>query len=114
MNVNLEFSISVIAVTIGLFFITYLIYGRIKKRPLVGNYKPDEPGYAIFINLTTKTKYLLISSVVTLLLSVKLVFDVMAVLQSSASKTVLISAPVMALLSLFVSTKFISIINGKK
>ena len=93
MNPNMAYSTDVTLAFMSLFFIAYIIYGRINNRSLIGGYKQGVPGYEVFRKIITN-KYLAISSVLAVLFILNAVLDARRVLQSPYSDSVLVIAPV--------------------
>jgi len=113
MDANGSYLIDVLFIAIGLFFIVYVIYGRIKGKSLVGGYKPGKPGYDVFLRLLS-TKYLVISIIATLFFVTNAVFDVRSILEESSSRSILIVAPVAVIATFFLVFPILSVMFKKK
>ncbi len=98
----------------GLHFTTYLIYGRVKNKSLVGNYKPGTPGYDTFRKLVDSNKYLAISVTITLVFIVNTMFDVRRILHGSSSHSILLVVPVMVVLAFLLLFMLMPTMLGKK
>jgi hypothetical protein len=87
----------VILVGLGLFYITYVGYGRIKQKPLVksieGDYRSGRPDHEVFLKFVNNSKLLIIVTLASLLFVVNLVFDLRAALRESTSHSILVVAP---------------------
>jgi len=90
----------------SLFYVVYIIYGRVKRKSIIGNYRPGVPGYDVFRKIIAN-KFLVISSILAVFFILNAIFDARRVLQSSYSDSVLIVAPVGVIL-LFLLVIFIS------
>lgn len=108
MNLNTNFLIDVLFLILGLHFTLYLIYGRTKRRSLVGGYKPGKPGYEVFIKLVDNTKYLVFSVILTLFFLISTIIDGHKILQSSSTHSILVFAPVVVIATLSITLAAIS------
>lgn len=114
MNANESYFIDIVLTVMGLFFLIYLIYGRVKRKSLIGGYEPGKPGYDVFFKLVHNPKYLYISIAVTLFFIISSVLDARAVLEGTQSRSILVVAPVMAVLALFLCIFTLSAVFSKK
>jgi hypothetical protein len=114
MSAETNFLVTVTLVVMGLFFTTYLIYGRAKRKSfLIGGYKPGSPGYDIFLKLVDNYKVLALAIISTLIFALDLTFQIFTVLDSR-SYGLLISGPVLVLLLFVLILAILPKILGKK
>ncbi|HEY5668039.1 MAG TPA: hypothetical protein VIR03_02625 [Candidatus Saccharimonadales bacterium] len=114
MNAAQNFFIDVILVEMSLFFIVYLIYGRTKQKPLVGNYRPGDAGYQTFKNLVSNTKVLFFSIAAVVIATIDLITSSRAVLHSKASHSILVVAPIMATAGMLIVLLVLPVLLAKK
>ena len=76
MGIASQFLLSSSLLLTGLFFITYVVYGRITRKPLVkpiiGDYKPGGLGYDNFLKLINNNWYLVAAISITVYLTIVL------------------------------------------
>jgi hypothetical protein len=85
----------VILVGLGLLFIVYIVYGRIKRRSIFGNCKPGDPGYAEFLKFINNSKFLILATLGTLFFFVSAILDAKDILKETTSHSILVVAPIM-------------------
>ena len=114
MNSSMNFVIDVMMLVIGMHFIAYMLYGRLRRRPLVGDYKPGDHGYAAFLRFVNNNKYLASAVALTAFFALTTLLDVRRILDASSSSSILIWVPVLVVASLFVMLYIMSSLLGKK
>lgn len=103
MSINQELMIITSLILLGAFFTAYIIYGRVKRKPLLlGDYKPGAPGYNEFIKLVDNNWYLIAAIVTTVLSTIAFTVDAINILNSPYSKIVLIGSPLTVVISFLV------------
>lgn len=99
MSPNLVYTFDILIVLMGLFHITYVIYGRTKNKALIGGYKPGKPGHTEFRKFVDSNRNLAIAVVATAFFTISAVLEAFRVLQGpSEQHSVLVVAPVFIVL----------------
>lgn len=107
MTPSIAFFYDVSFLAICLHFIVYIIYGRVRRKPLIGNYRPGEPGYKAFIKIVDNNTYLTFAILGCLLATAALIYDAYRILQQpDYTHSVLISTPVLVVV-IFVATSIV-------
>ena len=113
MDTHANYFIDVLFSITGLFFATYIIYGRVKRKPLIGDYKAGTPGYEAFRKIVENNKYLAITILGVLFFVVSAAFDARTILHSSSSRAILIVAPILNVLVFLIGVVLTPFILGK-
>jgi|GEM_PF-2848861 len=113
MNANLKYFVDVLLLISGLFFVFYLVYGRAKRKPLIGNYEPGKIGYEEFIKLVTNLKVLVVATAITMFFIFRVVIDAQDILHYS-SVSILLIPVVLILLSFAMIIVVLSAIFKKR
>lgn len=107
MNSNFTFFFNVLILVMCGYSVWYLVYGRITRKALIGNYGPGKPYHKEFLKIVDNNLYLFVSIIATLLTVASLVFSLLQVLPQS-DHSILFVAPIMTLVLFFVIFKMIS------
>lgn len=99
---------------VGLFLITYIVYGRTKKKPLIGESNATKRDYHIFRRIVGNNRYLAITVLGTLFFIVNAAIDMWTILRSSSPHTILVVAPVLNILLLFIAIALAPSLLGQK
>lgn len=110
----MNYALDVIFLAIGIHFTTYIIYGRLRGKSLVGGYKPGVKGYDVFRKLVSNNKYFGISIIGTLFFAVNTFFDARSILHGSSSHSVLVAVPILVILIFVLMFALLPTILGKK
>jgi hypothetical protein len=113
METHAAYTFDVLLSVIGLHFTTYLIYGRVKKRALVGNYKPGAAGYDAFRKIVNNNKYLATSIVLTVVFIAATIAEGLRAFDQTSSHIFLVAIPIIMIILLLVSLKAIEMAFGK-
>ncbi len=115
MNANTIFLIDALALSMALYFTAYLLYGRFKHRPFVGEHMPGTSGHKAFLKLVKSNKYLAVSIIVILFFILNVIFDVRRILGRPSSHSILVVVPIMIALTYIIATLLLpKILLGKK
>lgn len=83
-----------LAVMFGLFAAAYLLYGRIKRKPLIGDYKPGTPAYNEFIRIIDGKWYPALTAAAVIFSVIDLIIVVATLINGPYPKVLLAAAPV--------------------
>lgn len=97
MDPDIAYFVDILLAFASLFYVVYIVFGRVKHRALIGGYRPGEPGYNVFRKITS-TKYLVVSLMFATLFIISAVFDARRVIESSYSKSILVAVPILTIL----------------
>jgi hypothetical protein len=103
MNASAGYFLDVILGISAIFFVINLLYGRIKRKALIGGYKPGVPGYEAFSKWVNSNRNLTVAVVVAIFFIVNAIFDARKILEDpNAPTSLLVVAPVMVVLAFFI------------
>ena len=115
MKITQELTIITGLILMGVFFTAYIIYGRIKRKPLlVGDYKPGMPGYKEFLKIVNNNWYLAAAILTTIFSLIVFANDVLVVLNGPYHNSMLITSPALAVIIFVAALLIIPRALGKK
>lgn len=110
----MNFVADVLCFAMSLLFLVYIIYGKSKRKSIIGGYKPGTPGYDVFLRFVNNKKYLVLIASATAIFTVNLGFAVKDVLKSDSSHSILIVVPIMVIAAFAISIFVLPGVLGKK
>ena len=115
MRIDSQLILDSFLILISVFFTVYIIYGRIKRKPLlIGDYKPGMPGYEEFLKIVNNNWSLVAAVLVSLFSITDFIINTSKILSSSGSKAILVAAPVIAAMTFLVALWVAPYVVGKK